>query len=224
MIRLHRVSVLAAGRKPFPILKDVSATFPTNARIGILAAPGTGKSTFAKHLSGLEKPKLGQIEIHANVSWPIGLAGFLHPHLSLAQNLRTIALLRGIWAKRYIAWCLNFSELHGHHHLKVSDLTPSERATLAYASVICLPWDMLIADETITVGTPTIRMKCDAMLEEHRAKAGLIFLSRSPARLKEYCDDFFVLIDGRLKRCPDPEVGLQALTLVRQKEEALLDV
>ena len=105
------------------------------------------------------------------------------------------------------------------------DLSPSERAVLAYAAVICLPWSYLIADETITIGEPNMRMKCEAMLDEHRQTSGLVFLSRSPARLKQYCEVFLVLLDGRLRLCTDLEAAEHALSLSqRQKKDDLIHV
>lgn len=222
MIQLHRVTIGGRGRKSRQILRDVSITFPTNARIGILACPGSGKSTIAKHLAGLEKPDFGHISLSGNLSWPLGVAGFLNPYLTISQNLTTLALLKNVQVARYIAWCLSFSDLTGCQNLKVIDLSPSERAALAYASVICLPWDCLIADETITVGDPSMRMKCEAMLEDQAKTAGLVFLSRNPARLHEFCDDFFVLINGQIRMCTDLDAAQHALELSNrtEKEEA----
>lgn len=222
MITLNRVTIPNLGRETAAVLADVSIAFPKQARVGILALPGSGKSTLAKHFAGLDQPQYGQISIDGDVSWPLGTAGFLHPFLTVGQNLKTIARLKKVPTARYISWCLSFSDLANLQDTLVQDLTPSERSVLAYACAICLPWDLIIADEVITVGDPSIRMKCDAMLEEQWSRAGLVFLSRNPARLKEYCDQYFVLIQGKLKRCDDLDAGYQALSLNRSHPERTL--
>lgn len=222
MIQLNNVRIDSHRLKDAPLLRPTSLTFARQARIGILAAPGSGKTTLARHLSGLETPSSGSIRLTGDVSWPLGVAGFLHPHLTISQNLTTIAKLKNIASSKYIAWCLAFCEFDTSPNLKIADLSPSERALLAYASVVCLTWDFLVADETITVGETAMRMKCDAIIRQHLTTAGLIFISRSPARLKDYCDTFLVLINGTLRHCPDPEAGNLALALSNNRSQEIL--
>jgi len=222
MIQLHDVTIRDFRNPKSPILRSATFSFRQGARVGILASLGSGKTTLARHLSGLEAPSHGQISIIGEVSWPLGVAGFLHPHLSIAQNLTTIAKLKEVSARKYIAWCLAFCEFTTDQHLKIADLTPSERALLAYASVICLRWDFLIADETITVGQESTRMKCDAMIHQHLETSGLVFISRNPARLRQYCDQFLLLINGTLRICHDLDAGEQALALSRRTNEEIL--
>jgi len=199
MIQLNEAWIDSHRSKDPPLLRRSTLTFAKGARIGILAAPGSGKTTLARHLSGLETPTGGSIHLTGDVSWPLGVAGFLHPHLSIARNLTTIATLKNVAPLKYIAWCISFCEFDVDPNLKIADLSPTERSVLAYACVICLRWDILIADETITVGETAMRMKCDAVIHQHLENAGLVFISRNPARLKEYCDAFLVLINGTLR-------------------------
>lgn len=212
-----------AGRSHLnPILDAVSLNIPARTRLGILANPGSGKTTLARLFSGLERPSNGKINIQGKVSWPLGFAGFFHPELTIAENAALIAQLQGRLSHRYLATCLEFAEIDIDPNAKTHRLTPSERAKFAYACAICLPWDMLIADETLTVGEARMRSKCNAILESKKANTGLIFLSRNINQLRLHCDHHLLLIGGKLKPCPDLEAGKEALALFdRKRKEAL---
>jgi len=223
MIELTEATLRSQGRAARTILSQVTISFPPRARIGILASPGSGKTTLARHLSGIDQPDAGTVTAKGAVSWPLGTASFLHPHLTIQQNLRFVAHLRGVEEDDYVTWCLAFSDLQSAAKRPVSQLTGSQRALLAYASCIHLPWDWLIADEVITVGEPIARMKCDAMLEEHKGQAGLIFISRNPASLRKYCDQHFVMLGEKLKPCDDLDVAKKALAIERGTSEEELE-
>ena len=201
-----------------PMFDSISLNVPRGARIGILATPGSGKSTLARILSGLQKPDYGRVHLTGDVSWPIGFAGFLHPHLSIEQNFSVLARLKSLDPARYLAQCLAFADIGVSPRLIARDLTPTERALLAYACAVMLRWDCLIADEIITVGNSSLRAKCDAMLESLPSETGLVFLSRNPTHIKRYCDHYLVLLNGRLRPCPDLQAGLDALTLSQELE------
>lgn len=216
MIKLHQVFVGRIGEKP--LLDSVTLTIPKGVRLGILATPGSGKSTLARLISGLQYPDCGHVELSGDVSWPIGFAGYLHPHLSIKQNLTVLANLKSVDPVRYVAQCLAFADIGVSPDSLARHLTPTERAILGYASAVTLRWDCLIADEVITVGNPAFRMKCDALLERHHSDAGLVFLSRNPAQIKRYCDHYLVLLNGKLQACSDLQAGLDALTLSQEME------
>ncbi len=216
MIQLRNVKHGRIGVRP--MLDSISLQVPAGTRLGILATPGSGKSTLARILSGLQQPDQGDVHLTGDVSWPIGFAGFLHPHLSIEQNINVLARLKSVGPARYLAQCLTFADIHVAPDLMTRDLTPTQRALLGYAAAVTLRWDFLIADEVITVGNPELRAKCDAFLDGLPSDVGLVFLSRNPAQIQRYCDHHLVLLNGKLRPCPDLQAGLDALTLSQELE------
>jgi capsular polysaccharide transport system ATP-binding protein len=214
MIQLRNVKHGKIGIRP--MLDSISINVPIGTRLGILATPGSGKSTLARILSGLQKPDQGVVTLTSNVSWPIGFAGFLHPHLTIEQNFNVLARLKSVDPARYLAQCLAFADIGISPNSMARDLTPTERAILGYSAAVTLCWDFLIADEVITVGNTGLRARCDAFLEQLPSQTGLVFLSRNPAQLKRYCDHHLVLLNGKLRPCPDLQAGLDALTLSQE--------
>lgn len=220
MIALQQVGILTPGIfKRRQILTGATATFRPGERVGILAAPGSGKSSLARVLSGIEPPDQGTVVTKGRVSWPIGFAGFLHPGLGVRDNLATFARLTGMAPAQVLAFCEDFSAIPGLAQKKMQDLTPTQRAILAYACAVSVPGPaMWIADEVITVGEAHHRKRCDEVLNERLAQGGLIFLSRNTRQLKEYCNRFFVLINRRLVPCEDLRVAQEALDLKKSLE------
>lgn len=227
MINFHKVSHWQPGsRRKAPIVLDCSLHCGPRDRIGILAAPGSGKSSLARLFCGIDQPDKGDVQITGRVSWPLGFAGFLHPELSVSQNIGTIAKLCGYPADIATEFIANFVQIPNVMTRKSENLSPSERALVAYAISISIPNDYLVCDEVITVGTPMMRKKCDAFLETALRDTGLIFISRSPQQLRKYCEKYCVLIGHHLQPCLDLDAAQTALEIAagQHKELEPLDV
>jgi ABC-type polysaccharide/polyol phosphate transport system ATPase subunit len=178
----------------------------------------------ARLFSGIEKPDSGDILIEGRTSWPLGFAGFLHPNLTVLQNMHTIAGLVGIPQRDLADFCAWFCDMPGLLARMTRDLSPTERASIAYACALAIPCDHLVADDTIVVGDKRQRQKCEDLLDARLCDAGLVFLSKNASQLKQYCDRTFVLIGGRLSPCSDLDAAQDALEAFannsREKEHA----
>lgn len=204
MIALDHVTFGYPGQSS-PILNDVTARFSTKDRVGILAASGSGKSTVARLLSGVEQPQRGAISRRGRVSWPVGFAGFFHPELTAAENIAHVAGLSGAEPPDVVAFCMHFCDFPGGLSRRMLDLSPTERAVLGYSCSLAIGFDQLIVDETVTVGTPVQRMKCEALLNQHLETGGLIVIARTGRQMKQFCNKFMVLTNGQFVACKTPE-------------------
>ncbi len=215
MISLEHVSLLKPGyTKRDPILVDANAVFRLGEKVGILAAPGTGKSSIARLLAGIERPDHGTVQHTSSVSGPIGFSGFLHPNLTVGDNLNIFARLTGVTTESVVEFCRDFCGAANFVDKKTQDLSPTQRAMLGYACTMSVSGPtMWIADEVITIGEPRDRARCDEILAERLKQGGLVFLSRNSRQLTAYCDRFLVLINQRLVECDDLGVAQEALDL-----------
>lgn len=220
MITLENVDILTPGfLRRDPILIGANATFRRGERVGILALPGSGKSTLARMLAGIDAPDRGTIRRQGRVSWPIGFAGFLHPNLGVRDNLKIFARLMGMPPAEVLTFCEEFAGIPGLADRMMQDLTPTQRALLAYACAVSVPGPaMWIADEVISVGEPHHRARCDNVLAERLKDGGLVFISRNTRQLKLTCERFMVLINRRLVPCHDVDVAREALDLQHQEQ------
>ena len=215
MIALENVSLLKPGfLHREPILLDATATFGMGEKVGILATPGSGKSSLARLFAGIDAPDRGIIRRESRVSWPIGFAGFLHPNLSVGENLITFARLVGMNPDGVVDFCQDFCGDPFLTQRRMQDLSPTQRAMLGYACSVSVPGPaMWIADEVITIGEPRDRERCDEILTEKLKNGGLVFLSRNVRQLRAYCDRFLVLINQRLVECDDLGIAQEALKM-----------
>jgi len=212
MIVLDNVSrIQRTDSGAIPLLTNASEFFGCHERVGILAAPGTGKSSVARLLSGIEKPDLGHIYSEGKTSWPIGFAGGFHPELTGAQNIRFLAELVGHDPVEAVAFCTEFADLGESLGKKNKTFSSMERAMLSYSFSLAVPCDMYIADEVIGIGDTDMRLRCNAMLDQRLENAGLIFLSKNPAQLQKHCSRFLLLIESKLVPCYDLKDGVEAL-------------
>jgi len=225
MIALEDVTMFhPKSRKRTLLLDNVTVNFGAGEHVGILAAQGTGRSTIARLLSGIEDPDHGMVKRHGSTSWPLGFAGFLHPFVSVADNLKYLAELIGLPAVELIGFCHEFIGPEFVPFKKVQDLAPAERLALAYACSIAKHWDCYVVDETVSVGDKEMREKCDAILAQRTQSAGIVILSRSVPTLKSHADRYYVLLGQSLRPCTDLDAAADALTMHRTDQAGQSEV
>ncbi len=220
MISLVEVSrAIRTERGARPLFSGITASFPKGSRVGILAPAGSGKSTLARIICGIEEPDAGYVEAQGRISWPMGFAGGFHPDLSLKKNIALLGQMIGEPPSLLVDFCSEFGDLEYAMHQPAKLLSPTERLAAAFSLSLAVPCDTYVADECIGFGDGIVRRKSDALLTKRLETSGLIFLSRNPAQLAKRCDHFWVLLAGKLKPCPSPDVGMKALHLLAQRTD-----
>ena len=211
------IALLDASRRvpapgvPREILAPTTLMIPDRARVGILAARGSGKSAIARLLAGIDPPDEGQVLRQGRVSWPVGFAGALHPDLTVADNIALIAGLLGEDAADLTAFCDLVGGLGMLLDQPMKRATPAQRAALGWCLSLGVACDTYIADDTIGFGLNRQRAMSEMLLSQRLETAGLVFLSSNPQQIGRFCDRFYVLIGGRLVPCDDLRAGQEAL-------------
>lgn len=199
MIALSNVSAYTRkGRERTAILDDVSVVFGARQRVGILAPASSGKTTIARLLSRIDKPRSGNVLVEGRVSWPLGLAGFLHPELTGAMNVAIVAETLGEDPADVLAFCTRLTGQADGFKQITKNYSPTVRAGLAFALSLARPCDHFIADDKIAIGDGDARERFSAMLDQRLETAGLVFLSRNARSLEKACSRFFVLHRAKL--------------------------
>lgn len=220
MISLLNVDCFASNEQgTLAILKDISLTFRTRERVGILTKPGSGKSTLARLLSGIDPPDVGHILREGRVSWPMGAAGFLHPELTGVQNVTTIARLMGDDPLALLAFCTQLTGQTDGYKKALKNYSPYTKAALSFALSLSQKCDCYIADEAIGFGDGLVRDRSNALLFERLENAGLVFITRNAGQMKKYCSRFMVLRDGCLIEVETPEMASTVLELDAEETE-----
>lgn len=159
-IALDGVTVEREGRA---ILRNVSIDL-TAPRIAVIGANGSGKSTFARLLNGLVRPRSGRVSVHgldaqhdtAILRRRVGFV-FSDPQAQILMPTpaEDLALsLRGrsrAEIARRVAAALTEHGLSEKADVPASDLSGGQKQMLALASVLITQPDLLVADEPTTL-------------------------------------------------------------------------
>ncbi|MFT6605964.1 MAG: capsular polysaccharide transport system ATP-binding protein [Halocynthiibacter sp.] len=205
-----RKSVSVAGKKRV-ILERANAVFGAGERIGVLAAPGAGKSTLAGLLCANERPDSGVIEVRGRISWPLGYGGALHQDLSVAQNVFLLAQLAGENCEEMLAFVESWPGISELLSRPVSAVSSAQRVQIALACSLAPRCDVYVADELLGLSAGRNNEAIEARLSQRLQHAGLILISQNPRQIEQWCDRIFVLVNGMLSPVCDVELAMEVL-------------
>ncbi|MBW1640987.1 energy-coupling factor ABC transporter ATP-binding protein [Microbacterium resistens] len=215
-IRLDGVGVRADGRW---ILQDVSLRV-TAPRTAVLGANGSGKSTFARLLNGLQHATTGSVRVGGldpvrdarEVRRRVGFvfadpeAQILMPTPAEDVALSLRAGRRGAADPR-VGAVLDRYGLGGLADAPAAELSGGEKQLLALAAVLATEPDLVVADE------PTTRLD----LRNTRRIAELLLGLRQPLVLVTHdldlalrCDEAVLFEDGRVVAVGSPDAVVSA--------------
>src|SRR3982751_4952417 len=80
---------------PKIVLHKASLVVDASEKVGLLIAPGEGKSTIIRLLAGVERPDSG-IVLRDEGGWPLGYSGAFQAELTGEENVRNVALMVGL--------------------------------------------------------------------------------------------------------------------------------
>lgn len=183
---------------PKYIARGVNVTIPAGKAVGLLGRNGAGKSTLLQVIAGTMNPDSGRVRVDGTISWPIGLAGCLHPELTGVQNTRFVARVYGVDTEELVDFVRDFAELGPNFFQPVRTYSSGQRSRLNFGISMGIRFDTYLIDEVTAVGDASFRAKSEALFAARTAEAGAIFVSHSMEQLKVTCSQGMVLENGRL--------------------------
>ena len=182
-IDLRSVSVELDGR---PVLAEVELSL-TAARIAVIGANGSGKSTFARLLNGLIEPTTGSVSVLGLDSVRDRTAlrrrmGFVFTNpdaqILMPTPAEDLALsLRGCDRRvvdRLVAETLAGHGLADHADVPASALSGGQKQMLALASVLITEPELIVADEPTTLLDLRNARRIGDLLLEQEAQVVLV--------------------------------------------------
>lgn len=174
-------------------LSDVSFDVFPGEVFGIMGRNGSGKSALLRVLSGVIKPTDGNVQLRqaklTRALLTLGL-GF-KPQLSGRDNALLSCMLQGA-SKREAQAMLHtiqeFSELEDFFDQPVKTYSSGMRARLAFATAMTIEVDLLLIDETLSVGDVSFNEKAEkAMMQKIGRDQTVIFVSHSGQQVQRLC-------------------------------------
>ena len=205
-------------------LDGVSFAARTGERIGVIGRNGSGKSTLLQLVAGVASPTSGRIDVQGSVSAVLTLGMGLREDLTGRQNVDVDAALRNIPRERWAATAdavLEFAELGDFGDRPIKTYSTGMKARLAFAMLVTIDPEILLIDETLSVGDFRFSQKATARMQELCDRGSLVMIvSHGVEGLRSLCDRCIWLDRGRLRADgPAAEVIDAYLEEVRRDDE-----
>jgi lipopolysaccharide transport system ATP-binding protein len=184
----------------FWAVRDVSFTLGAGEALGVIGDNGAGKTTLLKMLNGLLKPDAGRIKLNGRVG-ALDLGSAMMPALTGHENIMAQGALYGLKEteirQRFDA-ILDFADIGEFIESPVGFYSSGMKARLAFAIASEAKLDVLLVDETLSVGDLNFQRKCLEFIASYLREGGsLVFVGHSAYHIQTVCHQGLVLEQGR---------------------------
>jgi len=186
----------------FWAVTDLSFEVRRGETVGIIGRNGSGKSTLLQLVAGTLTPTTGTVTVAGRVAALLELGSGFNPEYTGRENIylngSILGFAREAMARRY-AEILAFADIGEFVDQPVKTYSSGMLARLAFAVAIHSDPDLLIVDETLSVGDEAFQRKCFARIHELRQRGtSILFVSHAAAAIVELCDRALLLDQGEL--------------------------
>lgn len=176
----------------FRALKHISFNVHRGEVIGLVGTNGSGKSTMLKIIAGVLEPSEGRVVTHGSISPLIELGAGFDYELTARENIYLNGALLG-YTKEFIDSNLDgiieFAELRDFVDMPLKNFSSGMVARIAFAIATITEPDILIVDETLSVGDVFFQEKCERRIQ-HFIESGdvtVLFVSHSMEQVERIC-------------------------------------
>ena len=211
-------------RAHFTALRDVSFEINHGEIFGVIGRNGCGKTTLLRVLAGAARASSGTVEEFS--ARPLSRAllslGFgFDRYLSGRENALLSAMLQGLSrkdAETRLDAIHEFSELEEFFDQPVLRYSSGMRSKLGFATAMTLDVDVLLLDETLSVGDDAFRQKAqEAMQQRMAASQAVVFVSHNSAQVQKLCKTAIWLERGEVRAAgPTAKVAGQYQEFMRR--------
>ncbi|QQD77637.1 ABC transporter ATP-binding protein [Curtobacterium sp. YC1] len=210
------------GEQPVQAVRDVSFTLEPGQSLALVGQSGSGKSTIAKLLTGVEKPTTGTVrfgdldvarlgkrglrdlrsEVQMVFQDPYSALNPLHTvEYTLSRPIANYTGLRGRDARRRVLELLEtvgLTPVEQFAQKLPHQLSGGQRQRVVIARALASDPQVIIADEPVSMLDVTLRAGVLALLEDLREQWGvsLLYITHDLLSARLITDDIMVLHDG----------------------------
>lgn len=178
--------------KEFKALDDINFTINRGEVVGLLGTNGSGKSTLLKCIAGVLEPSCGTIEVRGAIAPLIELGAGFDPELTALENIYLNGALLGYsreFIDEHLQEIIDFAELQDFMEMPLKNYSSGMVARIAFAIATVKEPDVLIVDETLSVGDVFFQEKCEQRILSfiESKKVTVLFVSHSLEQVERIC-------------------------------------
>jgi capsular polysaccharide transport system ATP-binding protein len=209
-IRLCSIYVPAGFRgAERPLFDGLEIEIGTGARVAVLGAAKSGKTTLLRLICGTMRADGGGVERDVRTSWPIPLISFLSSSINVAQNIRFIARLYGIADDDFPRQIATLVGIEAFLNLPLQKCPKFVKPRLALALGIGLEFDTYLFDGQLAPADKPFKEKAAEVVTARMAGHGYVLATSVPDEADKHCDTVYVLESGRAKYFTDKQQGIE---------------
>ena len=179
--------------KEFHALENVSFKVKKGEVIGLVGTNGSGKSTMLKIIAGVLEASSGSCTVNGVIAPLIELGAGFDMELTARENIYLNGALLG-YTKEFIDQnfdrIIDFAELRDFVDMPLKNYSSGMVARIAFAIATITTPDILIVDETLSVGDFLFQQKCERRIKElvDSNNCTVLLVSHSIDLVERMCD------------------------------------
>lgn len=196
------VSYKNPRKDEFLALNDINFHLKKGESLGIIGLNGSGKSTLLRIISGIYPPSSGEVSTKGRIGALIAVGAGFHDQMSGRDNIYLNGSILGMSKEeidKEFDSIINFAELGDFLEAPVQSYSSGMRVRLGFSIAVHADIDILIADEVLSVGDSSFKMKCFNKLGELRKKGvSIILVSHDSFTITGNCTKAVYLKKGEM--------------------------
>lgn len=194
--------------KEFRALNHISFKVPKGDVMGLVGTNGSGKSTMLKIIAGVLEASEGEVVVRGNIAPLIELGAGFDSDLTARENIYLNGALLG-YTKEFIDENLDniveFAELKDFLDMPLKNYSSGMVARIAFAIATVVEPDILIVDETLSVGDMFFQEKCEKRIKSFidSGNVTVLFVSHSLEQVERICKHAVWIEKGELRMVGD---------------------
>ncbi|WFU18957.1 ABC transporter ATP-binding protein [Bradyrhizobium sp. CB3481] len=208
-------------------LQNISFSIGPGERVGIIGRNGAGKTTLLSLLAGITQPTTGKIGVVGHVHAMLTIGMVLREEATGRENILLDGAVHGHsrdFIEELAPKIVEFAELGDFIDRPVRTYSSGMKARLAFAMGAFTKSDILIIDETLSVGDAAFSRKATRRMKQLAGEGQIVIaVSHSMGAIADICDRCLWLDNGRLiMDGPADEVTKAYVQTVDKADEAEL--
>lgn len=184
-------------------LNDISLEIKKGESVGIVGKNGSGKSTLLKIITGVLNPTSGEMNVQGKISALLELGAGFNPEYTGIENIYLNGTMMGYSKAEMdekVDDIIAFADIGDFINQPVKTYSSGMFARLAFAVSINVEPEILIVDETLSVGDTRFQIKCmDKMKEMMEGGTTVLFVSHDINAIRRFCTRCIWINEGKMK-------------------------